>query len=109
MRMVRNNNFTQQTNALDTDKHMYVHYRIKKIGGTDEFRLAYIESEMAKRRGKAKDDGRRLEPLDPQSELYKMATKYQWDMSKEEEEDEGNVTNSMGMLTSIPEMDLGME
>jgi hypothetical protein len=37
-----------------------------------------------------------------------MAAKYQWDMEKVEEE-EGNVTNSMGMLTSIPEMDLGME
>jgi hypothetical protein len=64
---------------------------------------------MAKRRGKAKEEGRRLEPLDPQSELYKMAQKYQWDMEQEGEEEEGNVTNSMGMLTSIPEMDLGME
>jgi hypothetical protein len=26
MRMVRNNNFTQQTNALDTDKHMCVEH-----------------------------------------------------------------------------------
>lgn len=63
---------------------------------------------MAKRKGKAEKEGRSLEPLDPQSELYKMAAKYQWDMEKVEEE-EGNVTNSMGMLTSIPEMDLGME
>lgn len=72
-------------------------------------RLAFIETEMAKRRGKAKEEGRSLEPLDPQSELYKMAQKYQWDMEQEGEEEEGNVTNSMGMLTSIPEMDLGME
>lgn len=64
---------------------------------------------MAKRRGKAKEEGRKLEPLNPQSELYKMAMKYQWDLSKETGEEEGNVTNSMGMLTSIPEVDLGME
>jgi hypothetical protein len=68
-----------------------------------------VRTELAKRRGKAKEEGRRLEPLDPQSELYKMAQKYQWDMEQEGEEEEGNVTNSMGMLTSIPEMDLGME
>lgn len=26
-RVVRNNNFTQQTNALDVDKHMFVYIR----------------------------------------------------------------------------------
>jgi hypothetical protein len=72
-------------------------------------RLAYIEAEMAKRKGQADKDGKPLGPLDPQSELYKMALKYQWDASKKGEEEEGNVTNSMGMLTSIPEVDLGME
>ena len=43
------------------------------------------------------DDG----PLDPYAELFRIAGK--------KEQEEGNVTNSMAMLTAIPEVDLGME
>ena len=89
MRMVKSNNFTQQTNVVDADKHM----------------LDYIEKEMAKRRGQAGTSSDAS--INPLEELYKMADKYQWDMEKAPEE--GNVVNSMGMLTSIPEVDLGME
>ncbi|KAK1924900.1 hepatocellular carcinoma-associated antigen 59-domain-containing protein [Papiliotrema laurentii] len=96
-RLVRNNNFTQQTNALDVDKHM----------------LAYIEREMEKRRGQAAQaeaEGR-PEPFDMEAELYRLAERYKLDMEEKKAgiDDEGDVTNSMGMLTSIPEVDLGME
>jgi hypothetical protein len=72
-------------------------------------RLAYIESELAKRRGNTASEGYApAEAYDPQAELFKLAEKYRWDNRKKDEE-EGNVTNSLGMLTSIPEVDLGME
>ncbi|KAK8869696.1 hypothetical protein IAR55_000264 [Kwoniella newhampshirensis] len=98
-RLVRANNFTQQTNALDVDKHM----------------MAYIETELSKRRGEAASDpstGKEAEPFDPQAELYKIAEKYKFESAKKataKDDDEGNVTNSLGMLTSIPEVDLGMD
>jgi hypothetical protein len=60
---------------------------------------------MAKRRGQA--DVPLDVALDPLEELYKMAHKYKWNL--EQAQEEGNVVNSMGMLTSIPEVDLGME
>jgi hypothetical protein len=63
---------------------------------------------MAKRRGGLSSSSATVdEAFDPYEELYKMANKYRWDAEKKL--DEGNVTNSMGMLTSIPEVDLGME
>ncbi|WVW82952.1 hypothetical protein I302_104967 [Kwoniella bestiolae CBS 10118] len=98
-RLVRTNNFTQQTNALDVDKHM----------------MAYIESELAKRRGEttsSNDDTKPNEKYDPQAELYKIAERYQIIEGKNKTkklDDEGNVTSSLGMLTSIPEVDLGMD
>ncbi|OCF55769.1 hypothetical protein L486_06520 [Kwoniella mangroviensis CBS 10435] len=102
-RLVRTNNFTQQTNALDVDKHM----------------MAYIEAELAKKRGESsttdKDgniNGKHNEKYDPQAELYKIAERYQVIEGKNKTkkiDDEGNVTNSLGMLTSIPEVDLGMD
>ncbi|WVQ71837.1 hypothetical protein IAR50_001379 [Cryptococcus sp. DSM 104548] len=96
-RLVRANNFTGQTNALDVDKHM----------------TAFIENELAKRRGQATTTtSENPEPYDPQAELYKIAEKYQQletSKKKKVDDDEGNVTNSLGMLTSIPEVDLGMD
>jgi hypothetical protein len=63
---------------------------------------------MAKRRGGLATSSAPVdEAFDPYEELYKMANKYEWDAAKKIED--GNVTNSMGMLTSIPEVDLGME
>ncbi|KAJ9106102.1 hypothetical protein QFC21_001244 [Naganishia friedmannii] len=93
-KLVRSNNFTQQTNALDVDKHM----------------MAFIETELAKRRGEqVDDDGAQKGPIDPQDELYKIAERYRLEQKQVQEEDEGNVTTSLGMLTSIPEVDLGMD
>ncbi|KAJ3537719.1 hypothetical protein NM688_g6637 [Phlebia brevispora] len=91
-RVVRANNFTQQTNVLDVDKHM----------------MAYIEENMKLRRG-AKDEAKQDDgPADPYAELFRITDRYK--MNKEgKEQEEGNVTNSMAMLTAIPEVDLGMD
>ncbi|KAK7062104.1 hepatocellular carcinoma-associated antigen 59-domain-containing protein [Favolaschia claudopus] len=91
-RVVRNNNFTQQTNALDVDKHM----------------MAYIEENL-KVRGKPRDeDDKNKGPVDPQEALYKIADR--WKVEKQKPTpDDGSVTNSMTMLTAIPEVDLGMD
>ncbi|KAG2013216.1 hypothetical protein CC2G_010151 [Coprinopsis cinerea AmutBmut pab1-1] len=93
-RVVRTNNFTQQTNALDVDKHM----------------MAYIEENL-KVRGKPRneEDDEDKKPLDPQDILYRqVADRFRLDKPKAATE-EGNVTNSMSMLTAIPEVDLGMD
>ncbi|KAF8138901.1 hypothetical protein EV363DRAFT_1523219 [Boletus edulis] len=71
-RAVRTNNFTQQTNALDVDKHM----------------MAYIEENLMIR--------------------HDFALSERW-KSEKKTADEGSVTNSMAMLTAIPEVDLGMD
>lgn len=93
-KIVRSNNFTQQTNALDVDKHM----------------MAYIEENLKLRRGDAgNDDDMNLEddaPFDPHDELFRIDEKYK---IKKKVVEEGNVTNSMAMLTAIPEVDLGMD
>jgi len=88
---VRSNNFTQQTNTLDVDKHM----------------MAYIEEQMRQRYQKTqnKDDANN-QPFDPKEELYRITTTQK---KQEIPVDEGNVTNSMKMLTAIPEVDLGMD
>ncbi|KAF9809855.1 hypothetical protein IEO21_07216 [Rhodonia placenta] len=91
-KVVRTNNFTQQTNVLDVDKHM----------------MAYIEENMKLRRGaqdeEKEDDG----PPDPYAELFRIPDKYKVKQEKNEQ-DEGSVTNSLAMLTAIPEVDLGMD
>ncbi|KZT24564.1 hypothetical protein NEOLEDRAFT_427187 [Neolentinus lepideus HHB14362 ss-1] len=88
---VRSNNFTQQTNALDADKHM----------------MAYIEENMKLRYGRPDDSEDKDEgPADPYAELYRLSERYKVDKKAAEE---GSVTNSVAMLTAIPEVDLGMD
>lgn len=72
-------------------------------------RLAYIETEMAKRKGQLAADPAAAKDFDPQAELFRLAEKYEWDQQAIKDDEDGNVTNSLGMLTSIPEFDLGME
>lgn len=108
--MVRANNFTQQTNALDVDKHMYV------ITSTDPerkylhlLRMAYIEENLKIRsRPRENSDDEDEGPVDPQEALYRIADRWKVDKQKPAA-DEGSVTNSLTMLTAIPEVDLGME
>ncbi|ORY24970.1 hepatocellular carcinoma-associated antigen 59-domain-containing protein [Naematelia encephala] len=96
-RLIKTNNFTKQTNALDVDKHM----------------LAYIESELQKRRGRETAFESSInEAFDPTAELFRIADRFKKEagiVAAGEEDEEGNVTNSLGMLTSIPEVDLGMD
>lgn len=47
-------------------------------------------------------------PIDPQEELYRLSSKYKVE-KKAQPNEEGSVTNSLAMLTAIPEVDLGME
>ncbi|KAF8914257.1 hepatocellular carcinoma-associated antigen 59-domain-containing protein [Gymnopilus junonius] len=92
-RAIRTSNFTQQTNALDVDKHM----------------LAYIEENLKVRsRPRDNSDDEEKLPLDPQEALYRIEDR--WKVEKQKPTtDVGSVTNSMTMLTAIPEVDLGMD
>jgi len=83
---VRANNFTKQTNALDVDKHM----------------MAYIEENMKLRRGEVAEGDGDDASMDPYAELFEKS-------KKGKEKEEGSVTNSLAMLTAIPEVDLGMD
>lgn len=66
--------------------------------------MAYIESEMQKRKGSANETS--SEPADPYAEFQALSERYKQLKSPQEE---GNVAGSMTMLTAIPEVDLGME
>ena len=90
-RVVRANNFTQQTNVLDVDKHM----------------MAYIEENMRLRKGTSDEPNASDGPADPYAELFKITDRYK--LNAEKGQEEGSVTNSLAMLTAIPEVDLGME
>ncbi|KAJ3755646.1 hepatocellular carcinoma-associated antigen 59-domain-containing protein [Lentinula raphanica] len=90
-RVVRTNNFTQQTNALDVDKHM----------------MAYIEENLKIRSKPREEAGKK--PLDPQEALYQVPDRWKVEQKKTATADEGSVSNSLTMLTAIPEVDLGMD
>ncbi|KZO98112.1 hypothetical protein CALVIDRAFT_54430 [Calocera viscosa TUFC12733] len=89
---LRANNFTQQTGALDVNKHM----------------MEYIEKEIQKRRGETDTKPAEEKPgaYDPYAQLFKVDPKF---LPKSRTEEEGGVATSMAMLTAIPEVDLGME
>lgn len=72
--------------------------------------MAYIEEGIKKKRGEQgiKDDEPEEDaPYDPHEELFKIDERYR--IEKKVADEEGNVTNSVAMLTAIPEVDLGME
>ena len=70
--------------------------------------MAYIEENLKIRSRPKEDDAAKNQPVDPQDALYSLADR--WKVTKQQlTSDEGNVTNSMAMLTAIPEVDLGME
>jgi hypothetical protein len=68
-------------------------------------RLAYIETEMKKKKGVQESSGSK-QAHDPMAQLYQIPEHLQAQGKKSEE---GNVTVSSGMLTAIPEIDLGIE
>ena len=65
--------------------------------------MAYIEENMKLRRGTGQEDQKDDGPADPYVELFSLSK------AAQKKEEEGNVTNSLAMLTAIPEVDLGME
>ena len=58
---------------------------------------------MKLRRGAQQEDEKDDGPADPYAELFRLSK------AAQKKEEEGNVTNSLAMLTAIPEVDLGME
>ncbi|KAL9713104.1 hypothetical protein Ac2012v2_004345 [Leucoagaricus gongylophorus] len=92
-RVVRTNNFTQQTNVMDVDKHM----------------MAYIEDNL-KVRSRPKENGKKYtNPSDPQEALYRIVDRFKVNKEMKANGEEGSVTNSLTMLTAIPEVDLGLD
>ena len=69
--------------------------------------MAYIEENL-KIRSKPREEGDKKKPLDPQEALYQVPERWKVEQKKTTAE-EGSITNSMAMLTAIPEVDLGME
>lgn len=83
--------FTQQTNAIDVDKHM----------------VAYVEEQMRLRRGVSKSP--EPAPINPMDELYKLSAGITAiSKPKVEEPVEGAPALSAAMLVEIPEVDLGV-
>lgn len=69
--------------------------------------MAYIEENIKKRKGDAATKPKQDEgPRDPYEELYHITDRFNAQKAGDEE---GSVTNSLAMLTAIPEVDLGME
>ena len=71
--------------------------------------MAYIEENLKVRsRPREDSDDEEKQPYDPTEALYKIEDR--WKVEKQKPTtDVGSVTNSMTMLTAIPEVDLGME
>ena len=71
--------------------------------------MAFIEENIKKRRGDddEQEQSTAQKAFDAQDELFKLPEKFRTQPAKPVEE--GNVTNSLAMLTAIPEVDLGME
>ena len=65
--------------------------------------MAYIEENMKLRRGTQDEEKADDGPADPYAELFRLSK------TAPKNDEEGNVTNSLAMLTAIPEVDLGME
>jgi len=109
-RAVRANNFTQQTNALDVDKHMmaYIEENMKlrrnreqpsagmsmEAGTGSSSEAAAGPSAGTQPSGNGQDD--LFDNLDPRLKVERKLG------------EEGSVTNSLSMLTAIPEVDLGI-
>ncbi|KAI6026000.1 hepatocellular carcinoma-associated antigen 59-domain-containing protein [Pisolithus marmoratus] len=88
-RAVRTNNFTQQTNAVDVDKHM----------------MAYIEENL-KIRSRPPDPSESKSGGAGAQDEFTLSERWK---TEKKAANEGSVTASMSMLTAIPEVDLGMD
>lgn len=71
--------------------------------------MAYIEENLKIRSRPREEDDKDKGPLDPQEALYRIVDKFKVNKETKANGDEGSVTNSLTMLTAIPEVDLGLE
>ncbi len=71
--------------------------------------MAYIEDNLKVRSRPKEDDDEDKGPADPQEALYRIVDKFKVNKETKTKGEEGSVTNSLTMLTAIPEVDLGME
>lgn len=69
--------------------------------------MAYIEENL-KVRGRPREEEDEEKPKNPQDALADIGQRWR-EAAKQKQKEEGNVTNSLSMLTAIPEVDLGME
>lgn len=70
--------------------------------------MAYIDKEMAKRKG-ISEETTETAKADPHGALFAIADRYKVGDKEVTEEQEGTMKNSLGMLSAVPEVDLGME
>lgn len=70
--------------------------------------MAYIEENLKIRSHPRDESEDKDKPLDPQEALYQISDRWKVEQQKPTADD-GSVTNSISMLTAIPEVDLGME
>jgi len=108
-RAVRANNFTQQTNALDVDKHMMAYIeenmKLRRTQATVENTSTGTGSNTAAA-GASTDAGARPNSKNAEDDVFdKLDPRYKVERKLGEE---GSVTNSLSMLTAIPEVDLGI-
>jgi hypothetical protein len=68
--------------------------------------MAYIEENLKIRSRPMEPAADTNGPVDPRDELFRVSERWK---SDKKIADEGSVTNSLAMLTAIPEVDLGME
>jgi hypothetical protein len=71
--------------------------------------MAYIEENLKIRSRPKEEEQRDKGSLDPHEALYRIVDKFKVNKEAKANGDEGSVTNSLTMLTAIPEVDLGME
>lgn len=78
-------------------------------GNLNISRMAYIEDNL-KVRSRPKENGKKCtNPSDPQEALYRIVDRFKVNKEMKANGEEGSVTNSLTMLTAIPEVDLGLE
>lgn len=99
---------SKQMRSMSTSICDYIRPILLESGFSIFPRMAYIEENL-KIRSRPRDDseGKDKGPVDPQEALYQLADR--WKVDKQKPTDDGSVTNSISMLTAIPEVDLGME
>jgi len=95
---------------MDVDKHMCVTRRCEIASEFSQIsRIAYIEENLKVRSRPKENEKKHTNPSDPQEALYRIVDRFKVNKEMKANGEEGSVTNSLTMLTAIPEVDLGLE